>query len=165
MSVCLCVCVVSPSLKPTFLVPALESKPRRLFSISAPTPPTSVRSGYASFPCSLLLFQPTPTFRSFTLPSQVLTISLQEVEKRYSKPSKRKEESHDPPDSDSDLNLERARKSKKTKMLGDACFGACFFGQMALGWSIMVPSIGICIYPEISEMAMFLIIGSPFGRS
>ena len=60
-----------PSLKPTFLVPALESKPRRLFSISAPTPPTSVRSGYASFPCSLLLFQPTPTFRSFTLPSQV----------------------------------------------------------------------------------------------
>ena len=66
------VCVsCPPSLKPTFLVPALESKPRRLFSISAPTPPTSVRSGYASFPCSLLLFQPTPTFRSFTLPSQV----------------------------------------------------------------------------------------------
>ena len=73
--ICLCVCVCvscPPSLKPTFLVPALESKPRRLFSISALTPPTSVRSGYASFPCSLLLFQPTPTFRSFTLPSQVL---------------------------------------------------------------------------------------------
>ena len=70
--VCVSVCVsCPPSLKPTFLVPALESKPRRLFSISAPTPPTSVRSGYASFPCSLLLFQPTPTFRSFTLPSQV----------------------------------------------------------------------------------------------
>ena len=68
MSVCVS---CPPSLKPTFLVPALESKPRRLFSISAPTPPTSVRSGYASFPCSLLLFQPTPTFRSFTLPSQV----------------------------------------------------------------------------------------------
>ena len=65
--VCVSVCVsCPPSLKPTFLVPALESKPRRLFSISAPTPPTSVRSGYASFPCSLLLFQPTPTFRSFT---------------------------------------------------------------------------------------------------
>ena len=70
--VCVSVCVsCPPSLKPTFLVPALESKPRRLFSISAPTPPTSVRSGYASFPCSLLLFQPMPTFRSFTLPSQV----------------------------------------------------------------------------------------------
>ena len=70
--VCVSVCVsCPPSLKPTFLVPALESKPRRLFSISAPTPPTSVRSRYASFPCSLLLFQPTPTFRSFTLPSQV----------------------------------------------------------------------------------------------
>jgi hypothetical protein len=57
----------------------------------------------------------------------VLTISLQEVEKRYSKPSKRKEESHDPPASDSDLNLERARKSKKTKMLGDACLEHVFW--------------------------------------
>ena len=74
MSVCLCVCRVPPP--ETYL---FGTRPRvqaqKTFSISAPTPPTSVRSGYASFPCSLLLFQPTPTFRSFTLPSQVSCFS------------------------------------------------------------------------------------------
>eukprot|EP00435_Cladocopium_sp_Y103_P065124 s58_g27.t1 len=53
-----------------------------------------------------------------------------EVEKKYSKASKRKEESHDPPDSDSDLNLERARKSKKSKMLGIAKFA--IFGDVSI---------------------------------
>ena len=127
---------------------------------------TKVRRKMYTYHLNNQLMLNTLIFHSVSNIGHVLTISLQEVEKRYSKPSKRKEESHDPPDSDSDLNLERARKSKKTKMLGDACLEH-FFGSNGLGMVNHGPINRDLYIPRNfhSEMAMFLVIGSPFGRS